>query len=106
MFKYLPSVPEWTSKNVRILTKKIGVDGTRLFEDVELWKRNPVNIIQELLENPDFRNEIRYKPTKLYTDEEQTERIYNEMWTGDWWNATAVSKLHIRQNNEELIDIS
>lgn len=92
LFDQLPSVPQWSSKTIRVNGKATRADGQVDFEEVEMWKRDPVCLVQEILENPELQNEIRYKPFKLYTDNEKTERIYNEMWTGDWWNEKAVSE--------------
>jgi len=54
-------------------------------ETVELWRRNPVDCIKELFANPAFKEKISYKPRKAFTDESQTERMYGEMWEGEWW---------------------
>jgi hypothetical protein len=60
-------------------------------EEVELWMRDPLECIEELLSNPAFRDQVRYAPEKAYTDETGETRIYDEMWTGDWWWETQVS---------------
>ena len=38
-----------------------------------------------------FANDIVYRPKKIFTDSSKTTRIYNEMWTGDWWHSVQVS---------------
>ena len=53
--------------------------------------QNIIELIQELLENPDFKDDMEYAPKKLYTDESCEERIYTDMCTGDWWFETAAS---------------
>jgi hypothetical protein len=65
-------------------------DGTFMSEEVELWKRNPVECVRELLGNPAFRDIISYVPERAYADKAGTNRIYDEMWTGDWWWTTQV----------------
>lgn len=52
---------------------------------VELWRRDPVKCIRELLGNPLFVKHMRYAPERQYTDTEGTERIYSNMETADWW---------------------
>lgn len=57
-----------------------------MVEKVELWRRDPVECIRELLSNPAFHGNIAYAPERVYEDAEATVRIYDEMWTGDrWW---------------------
>ncbi|KAH9951748.1 hypothetical protein B0H21DRAFT_775908 [Amylocystis lapponica] len=66
--------------------------GNLMTESLELWKRNPVECIRELIGNPMFKDHIRYAPEKLYTNElkRPDTRIYDETWTGDWWWDTQV----------------
>ncbi|KAI0738856.1 hypothetical protein C8Q80DRAFT_1222176 [Daedaleopsis nitida] len=35
--------------------------------------------------NPAFAEHLRYEPQKLFVDGQGQERLYDEMWTGDWW---------------------
>ncbi len=66
-------------------------DGQMKMEDVELWRRDPVECIRELIGNPAFKNCLKYAPEQLFVDEEGAGRMYDEMWTGDWWWDTQVS---------------
>ncbi|KAJ7195819.1 hypothetical protein GGX14DRAFT_376655 [Mycena pura] len=54
-------------------------------EQNELWWRDPVECVKELMGNPAFRHSMRYAPEKLYADQPQTIEIINEMWTANWW---------------------
>jgi Plavaka transposase len=54
-------------------------------ESLELWRRNPVDCIKELFGNPAFKNVMRYAPERHYADQEAKIRVYDEMWTADWW---------------------
>ena len=58
---------------------------SRRTEDVELWHRDPLDCIQEILENPTFKKVERYAPHRVYTKDDYTNREYNDMWTADWW---------------------
>ncbi|KAJ7817000.1 hypothetical protein B0H13DRAFT_2242347 [Mycena leptocephala] len=40
---------------------------------------------ETLIGNPMFRNAMRFGPEELYTDEKGQIRLFEEMWTGDWW---------------------
>ncbi len=60
-------------------------DGTKTTEEVELWRQDPVECIRDLIADPAFKDSLAYAPEKAYGDAEGKERIYNEMWMGDWW---------------------
>ena len=60
-------------------------------EDLELWLRDPVECIRELIGNPAFREYISYAPERAYADEAGAIRIFDEMWTADWWWEMQVS---------------
>lgn len=66
-------------------------DGKLRTEEVELWKRNPVECIRELMGNSRFAQHMKYAPERVYTDESGRSRAYSEMSTADWWWATQVS---------------
>jgi hypothetical protein len=68
-----------------------GPDGAKLTEEVEMWMRNPVECVQELMGNLAFRDNISYVPECVYQDSAGSKRVYDEMWTADWWWNTQVS---------------
>lgn len=58
-----------------------------MVEHVELWRRDPVDCIRELMSNPAFDGHVSYVPEQVYQDPQGHNRVYDEMWTGDhWWN--------------------
>ena len=57
----------------------------------EFWCKDVIEVIQELFENPDLKDDMCYTPVKLYTDASKNKRIYNEMWTSDFWHEMVVS---------------
>lgn len=61
-------------------------------ETVELWRRDPVECVRELIGNPAFHDGMHFAPRREYEDEGGTQRIYDEMWTADWWWDTQVSQ--------------
>lgn len=71
----------------------MGPDGALMTEDLELWKRDPVECIKELMGNPAFKDQMAYVPERVYADSAGSNRIYDEMWTADWWYDTQVSLL-------------
>lgn len=64
---------------------QLGPDGKVLTEDLEIWARNPVDCVQEILGNPSFADEVAYAPRREFMDEEMKKRVYTEMATADWW---------------------
>ncbi|RDX46169.1 hypothetical protein OH76DRAFT_1356587 [Lentinus brumalis] len=81
----LPGGPEWVCDEWEITGDVADEDGKMKTEEIELWRRNPVECLRDLIGNPAFREHLKYGPEKLFTDAEGKEREYNEMWTGDWW---------------------
>ncbi|KAJ7147090.1 hypothetical protein C8R43DRAFT_1196388 [Mycena crocata] len=54
-------------------------------EQNELWWRDPVECVEELMGNPLFRDAMRYAPEKLFADQTESNEVVNEMWTASWW---------------------
>jgi len=69
----------------------VGEDGAVKQEMVELWQRDPVECVEELIGNPAFRDMMVYVPERTYADQKGENQIYDEMWTGEWWSETQVS---------------
>lgn len=69
---------------------RVSEDGKIMHETVELWKRDPVECVKELIGNPSFREVMSYSPERAFVDEAGLNRIFDEMWTGDWWWNTQV----------------
>jgi hypothetical protein len=83
--------PKWSVKAVTITGDRPGPDGKPLTEVVELWHRDIIGVIRELLENHTYRKDLVFAPREEWNDAEHTERKYNEMWTGNWWKNLQVS---------------
>jgi hypothetical protein len=76
---------------VKVEGDRVGDGGEMLSEDLELWMRDPVECVKELVRNPAFKDLMSFVPDRVYADENGTNRIYDEMWTVDWWWKTQVS---------------
>ncbi|KAG0692558.1 hypothetical protein DFH29DRAFT_1084661 [Suillus ampliporus] len=59
--------------------------GQLLHEDVEVWMRNPVECVKDLIGNPLFRDHMVYAPARAYKDPAGLHRVIDDMWTADWW---------------------
>ncbi|KAI0262751.1 hypothetical protein BC834DRAFT_925131 [Gloeopeniophorella convolvens] len=81
----LPAGPGWRCETVQVPGDLKDKNGRQRTEDVELWMRDPLLCIQELLGNPAFRENMAYAPERVYTNEAGAERVFDELWTADWW---------------------
>lgn len=79
----LPAGPEWECVTFEV--EGVDANGDPTIEEVELWRRNPVECVKELLANPAFKDKCHYEPKRVFTDKSKANRVYNEMWTGEWW---------------------
>ncbi|KAI0074540.1 hypothetical protein K474DRAFT_1765568 [Panus rudis PR-1116 ss-1] len=81
----LPVSQNWMYDDITVVGDRIGEDNKMMSERVELWRRDPVECVRELLGNPAFRDAMAYAPRKVFTDMGHHVRIYDEMSTGEWW---------------------
>ncbi|TCD63835.1 hypothetical protein EIP91_004902 [Steccherinum ochraceum] len=81
----LPTGTPWICDEIEVTGDSADEDGNVMKETVELWRRDPVECIRELIGNPAFRDALKYEPERLYTDTEGTSRRYDEMSSGNWW---------------------
>jgi hypothetical protein len=72
-------------------------NGELLEEDVDLWSRDPVECVKELIGNPSFKADMVYTPARAYSDPAGEHRLIDEMWTADWWCEKQVSLSQIKQ---------
>jgi Plavaka transposase len=86
----LPIGPEWRCQIINITGNRPDEDGRTMQEGVELWHRDPVKCVKNLIGNPGFKEFMSYVPERVFTDDEGKVRLFDEMWTGDWWWDTQV----------------
>jgi hypothetical protein len=77
---------------VTITGNKVGPDGKKLKEVLELWSRDIIGVIRELLENSTYGNNLVFVPCREWSG---AERKYGEMWTGEWWWKVQVSRSNV-----------
>jgi hypothetical protein len=58
--------------------------------------RNPLDVIQGLWSNPTYVDEMVFTPHQVWSSKDKNSRLYNEMWTGDWWWQMQVCVLYIK----------
>ncbi|KAM5536416.1 hypothetical protein V8D89_009852 [Ganoderma adspersum] len=81
----LPAGVDWLCEQWELTGDLVDDEGKRRTEDIELWRRDPVDLICKLIGNPIFWDSLRYAPEQLFADEDRTSHIYDETWTRDWW---------------------
>ncbi|KAF7311743.1 hypothetical protein MIND_00184500 [Mycena indigotica] len=86
----LPTGPAWMCTPMTVAGDEIDADGKGKVEVIELWHRNPLECIAELLGNPVFKEDQVFKPMRLFRQKDSVtgelrNREYDEMWTGTWW---------------------
>ncbi|KAF7343134.1 hypothetical protein MVEN_01743900 [Mycena venus] len=79
--------PKWTCYPFKLIGDELDSDGSPKTEIVEMWCRDPVECVQELVENAAFTKQA-YEPYRIFrrfVDGRYSNREFNEMWTADWW---------------------
>ncbi|KAJ7933689.1 hypothetical protein B0H13DRAFT_1855931 [Mycena leptocephala] len=78
----------WFCHPFELTGDELDADGEPKREIVEMWYRNPIDFIQELLGNPAFTKQ-GYEPHRIFKAQDErgngTNREYSEMWTAEWW---------------------
>ncbi|KAG2128635.1 uncharacterized protein EDB93DRAFT_1095927 [Suillus bovinus] len=83
----------WSCKKISVQGNRTDEKGKPLHEDVELWMRNPVECIKDLIGNPLFKDQMVYTPACAYMDSAGLHRVIDDMWTADWWCDMQVSTI-------------
>jgi Plavaka transposase len=54
-------------------------------EQLEFYCRDVLECIQSLYGDPGWAQDMAFVPERHYTSHARTARIYNELYTSDWW---------------------
>jgi hypothetical protein len=73
--------------------------GTTLKEEVEIWVRDIIEVIRELIGNTLYGQKLVFVPRRVYLNGDQSQRQIDEMWTADWWWRIQVSFSLLKQDN-------
>ncbi len=93
---------------MKIVGDEKDTNGDFRTETLELWHRDPLECIAELLANPLFEAHQTYQPQRVYRQQKNgvgANREYSEMWTGDWWWETQVSSCSVSKLNNILTEV-
>ena len=72
-------------------------NGDNRMETLELWHRDPVECIAEVLGNPSFHGKQQYAPQRVFRNKNGKNQEFGEMWTADWWWKTQVCEHNIKR---------
>lgn len=89
----LPQGPEWSCEIFESTGDELDENGDARVEYLELWKRDPLECIRELVGNPAFKECLQYAPEQLFEDMYGKKRMYSEMWTAEWWEDIQVWRI-------------
>ncbi|KAG0700884.1 hypothetical protein DFH29DRAFT_806960, partial [Suillus ampliporus] len=64
----LPHGAAWSCKKITIQGNRTDENGQMLHEDIELWMRDPVECVKDLIGNPFFKDHMVYAPARAYKD--------------------------------------
>ena len=67
-------------------------------EKLEFYCRDALDCIRSIYGDPQFAQDLVFAPERHYTSHERTSRLYNEMYTCDWWWTVQVRKLQLCLN--------
>jgi len=91
MHKKIDSMPDragkWRTTSLSFRDEK------NEMESFTIWHRDPVEAIKGLWKDPNHSPQMTFALSKIYTDASKSDRIYSEMWTGQWWHALRVFNL-------------
>lgn len=80
----LPTGPQWERTEITVTGDLFDDAGEVLTEQLEIWRRDPVELVKELIGNPSFRKNLQFAPVRL-RNRRNAKRVFNEAWTADWW---------------------
>lgn len=88
----LPTGPEWRCETIVVEGDETDEAGNILTEEVEIWMRDVLDCVKELLGNHQLASYLHFEPQLVFEDAEGNQRRIDEMHTGDWWWETQVSR--------------
>jgi hypothetical protein len=86
----LPGGTKWQARVIHIEGDRKDPEGVPMKEEVELWMRDPVECAAELMSNPAFKEHMQF--ASQYLVDRSGQRIYNKMWTAEWWAEVEVRR--------------
>ena len=66
-------------------------------EMLQFHFRDVLECIHAIYGDPEFAQDLIFAPERHYVDHQRTQRVYNEMHTGDWWWSIQVHHMNLFQ---------
>lgn len=96
MYEAIDSLPggvEWKREEIVLKGDVKDGEGQEQTEVLELWFRDPVECVKELMGNPMFRDVLEYALKRVWLDEGGTKEVVDEMSSAGWWWKMQVSTI-------------
>ena len=90
----LPGGVDWQREEIILQGDILDAEGKAMTEDLEVWYRDPVACVKELMGNPMFRDVLQYKPSREWLDEGGNQEVISEMSSVKWWELQVRLKLN------------
>ena len=81
--RLIQNVEEKGGKWHRKVLHRVDKDPSWYPVQVRFWERNSLDILKELVGDIKVAEHMKWAPEKVYNS--KGERLYSELWTGDWW---------------------
>ncbi|KAJ6545342.1 hypothetical protein B0H19DRAFT_955423 [Mycena capillaripes] len=83
----LPIAGKWHCEHIPLVGDLVDENNSFKTEVAELWFRDPVECVKELIGNPAFRHVIDYAPSQLHDHHlgRAGSEVINEMSSARWW---------------------
>ena len=78
--------PQWRRIQRTIIGTLKDAKGTKfLTEEIEIWVRDIIDVIRELIGNASYGQKLVFVPQRVEINGDPSNRRIDEMWTADWW---------------------
>jgi len=81
--RLIQNVEEKGGKWHRKVLQRVDRDPSWYPTEIRFWERNSLDILKELVADIKVAEHMKWAPEKVYNS--KGERLYSELWTGDWW---------------------
>jgi hypothetical protein len=81
----MPDKKSFECISVDLPGDKLDDEGQPLVEHLELWRRNAVDCVRDLIGNPTFHGVMAYSPHRAFRELEALRQIFDQAWTAEWW---------------------
>lgn len=86
----LPSGADFSRIPMTVLGDLLNEKGEVMKEEVDMWVRNPMDCVWELIGNASLREHLTYAPCCIWQNGDKLKRVYNKRHTADWWSDSQV----------------